>query len=84
MKASGDLIQRGVIKQIQHNMSMRMDKYEFDLTVKHYGQKPDRGYMYDPMYERNKDNNKQELLEKLEFKTLSAVEVIRKLLDYLY
>jgi len=59
------------------------DKYEFDLTVKHYGTKPGR---YGEYYElkREEVKEKQEILEKLEFKSISAVEVIRKLLDYLY
>ena len=61
-------------------MAIKIDKYEFDLTVKHYGHRPSREDMYHPAM----DEPKQELLEKLEFKTLSAVEVIRKLLDYLY
>lgn len=59
-------------------MATRMDNYEFDLTVKHFGHKP--GYMgY-----TTEDDKKQELLEKFELKTLSASEVIRKLLDYIY
>ena len=62
-------------------MAIRVGKYEFDLTVKHYGYKPARG-MYD--YPMESKELKQELLEELEFKTLSAVEVIRKLLDYIY
>lgn len=59
-------------------MAMRFDKFEFDLTVKHFGHKPD------PYGSSRDEGKKPELLEKLEFKTLSAVEVIRKLLDYLY
>lgn len=58
---------------------MSLDKYEFDLVVKHYGHKS--GPYYD--YKRDEEK-KPELLEKLEFNTLSAVEVIRKLLDYIY
>ena len=60
-------------------MATSIDKFEFDLTVKHYGHKPGKYQYYD-----RPDDSKPELLEKLEFKTLSAVEVIRKLLDYLY
>ena len=57
------------------------DRYEFSLTVKHYGEKPG-ARPYDP-YPDEKEP-KEELLEELSFKSLSAVEVIRKCLDYLF
>jgi len=58
-------------------MAHSMDKYEFDLVIKHYG------FKGEPYYQHTEEKQKQELLEKLEFKTLSAREVIRKLLDYI-
>ena len=57
-------------------------RFEFDLTIKKYGVKSsDRG-MYDPPPPRD-EKPKEELLEKLTFNSRGAVEVIRKLLDYI-
>ena len=58
-------------------MAIRMNKIEFDLTIKKYGFSTGQ---YD---HRPKEDEKPELIEKLEFKTLSAKEVLRKLIDYL-
>ncbi|TVL99558.1 MAG: hypothetical protein CV087_17515 [Candidatus Brocadia sp. WS118] len=52
------------------------DRYEFELTVKHYGKEQ----KFSP-YEREKEPE-EKLMENLEFKSLTAVEVMRKLLDY--
>ena len=63
-------------------MAITFSKYEFDLTVKKFGEKARDMYEDRPMDGKSKEV-KMELMEKLEFKTLSAVEVIRKLLDYI-
>jgi len=57
-------------------MATYSSKIEFELTVKKYGSKNDYVTIYDK-------EPKLELLETLNFKALSAVEVLRKLLDYL-
>jgi len=51
--------------------------YEFDLTVRRYG------YKNDPYMPMPKGDEEPELLEELKYKSLSVVEVIRKLLDYI-
>lgn len=64
------------------SMFDRSDRYEFELTVKHFGIKNEPRDMY--MGNRDPEEKKpvEELKEKLEFKSLTAVEVMRKLLDY--
>ena len=54
------------------------DRYEFELVVKHYGVK-NEPRRYDEVLEKKPE---EELKENLEFKSLTAVEVMRKLLDY--
>lgn len=56
-------------------------RYEFDLTIKKYGNKNQERGMYDPSPREEKRT--EELKEKLTFNSRTAVEVIRKLLDYL-
>lgn len=56
------------------------NKVEFDLTIKKYGRKDERQPYYP---ESGEKEAKLELQESLNFKSLSAVEVIRKLLDYI-
>lgn len=57
------------------------DRYEFDLTIKHYGYKRQS----DPYVSSriSDEKPKEELKEKLTFNARTAVEVVRKLLDYL-
>jgi len=59
-------------------MSMYVDTYEFELKITRKGIKLDPSFY--PYREEKKD---PEILEELNFKSLSAVEVIRKVLDYL-
>ena len=54
-------------------------KIEFDLTIKQWGAK--RTYR-DPYIENQ--NPDLEIKSELNFKSLSALEVLRKLLDYLH
>jgi hypothetical protein len=64
-------------------MAFYLSKVEFDLTVKKYGEKGNMS-MYDPPMRLNNDKEPEfEVKEELNFKSLSAVEVVRKLLDYL-
>ena len=64
-------------------MAIFLNKIEFDLTVKKYGEKGNRS-MYDPPMRMNDDKEPElEIKEELNFKSLSALEVMRKLLDYL-
>lgn len=59
-------------------MAIQLNKIEFDLTVRVYGEKDD------PFHHYHRDKEPEsELKEELKFKALSAVEVIRKLLDYI-
>ena len=58
------------------------DRYEFDLTIKHFGYKNEPIDPYSPRRERD-EKPKEELKEKLTFNSRTATEVIRKLLDYL-
>lgn len=55
-----------------------LNKIEFDLTVRRYGEK--NGSPYD--YNRDKEPE-LEVKEELNYKSLSAADVIRKLLDYI-
>lgn len=64
------------------SMFDRSDRYEFELTVKHYGIKNEPRSPYDGIRGRDEKKPEEELKEKLEFKSLTAVEVMRKLLDY--
>ncbi len=56
-------------------------RFEFDLTIKHYGYKESKRNMYDPSERDEKPI--EELKEKLTFNSRTAVEVIQKLLDYI-
>lgn len=58
-------------------MAIQFAGYEFDLTVKQYGYK--RDYYGDV----SNSEKKPELVEELKFNSLSAVEVLRKLIDYI-
>lgn len=58
-------------------------RYEFNLTVKKYGDKEVKRDPYDYTGARLEENSEEELKEELTFNALSSVEVIRKLLDYI-
>lgn len=64
-------------------MATTANKIEFDLTIKKYSPK---GREYSPSYSdyHVKKPIQLEISEELSFKALDAVEVIRKLLDYIY
>lgn len=53
-------------------------RFEFSLTVKKIGEKNTRDYL-----PRGNEPVEEVELEKLQFNSLTAVEVIRKLLDYI-
>jgi len=59
------------------------DRYEFDLTIKHYGDKDRRIDPYMGGYPRQEEKPEEELKESLTFNSRTATEVVRKLLDYL-
>lgn len=64
-------------------MAILINKTEFDLTVRKWGEKQ-RPYHQEDYYRRGtRDEVELEVKEELNFKTLSAIEVIRKVLDYL-
>ena len=60
-------------------MAINIGGYEFDLTIRKYGFKSDP--YYNPVNRR--EDEKPEVIEELKFNSLSSVEVIRKLLDYI-
>jgi hypothetical protein len=59
------------------------ERFEFDLTIKHYGNKERKQDPYSGIREREEEKPVEELKEKLTFNSRTAVEVIRKLLDYI-
>lgn len=61
-------------------MAIISGKIEFDLTIRKYG---DKHNIYDyPTWKRGEEP-KLEVIEELKFRSLSVVEVMRKLLDYI-
>lgn len=58
-------------------------KIEFNLTVKKYRDKNKPEDPYQPYPMREDGKIELEVYETLDFKGLSAVEVMRKLLDYI-
>lgn len=64
-------------------MAYILNKVEFDLTVKKWGEKGNRSIYDAPIRYKDNEEPELEIKEELNFKSLSATEVIRKLLDYL-
>ena len=56
-----------------------LPRYEFELKIKKFDFERQMPYDY-PKEEREKEK----LTETMEFKSLTAIEVVRKLLDYLH
>jgi hypothetical protein len=64
-------------------MAIIINKTEFDLTVRKWGEKQ-HPIERDEYYRRStREEVELEVKEELNFKTLSAIDVIRKVLDYL-
>ena len=59
------------------------DRFEFDLTIKHFGYKQEPTDYYTGIREREEKKPIEELKEKLTFNSRTATEVIKKLLDYI-
>lgn len=64
-------------------MATLLNKIEFDLTIRKYGEKRSSRTMYDPYPMKEDKEPELEVQEELKFKSLSVVEVMRKLLDYI-
>lgn len=67
-------------------MSYQESYYEFDLVVRKKGFKNEvdpYGNPYPRPSEEREKKAKPEVLEELKFNSMEAVEVVRKLLDYL-